>query len=906
MKKLALSFALISLLLTACGGKNDKKSSSQATPSSSSLNPPISSSIIPASSSSSLEGPSSSSIHVHKPSVPVEENKVPATCTEPGSSELVTYCSECHEELLREPHVIAPLEHDYEYHSAKAATCTEGGWEAYSVCKRCGLSNKVETEPLGHHFVKNNETLVYECDHTGCNVTNGRDYAANISYPLLEVHVSDEYGDFAPTCSFVNDDHALALGWYVLQLFEDDGTLYDTVTQDMYNGHYVFPEENLGKNVKIVSYFVVLDGTNVKYSNDGNKIENLQIYFNNTIVEQQDTMSATWYDGTLRKGFSVSCDLGKVQLSTNPNDYCHTYRNQIFAFDRVSSSQNLSQSTLDTIKEAYKESECRIFDDDVIEFLSNGDFDGEVANDDKVTKFGTLSFSEVYVNSNDDYMLSGSFFFTSEKRNGVASAITENVLVRRFIRDDDAFRLQLSRGDVRFFIWFKQVAGTPVHFEEHTHDYIRDEETLEYICQCKGCGLKNGNRDYEITISIDSVYVGDLYRTTDYAYSFKNDDNALYLGFVTYVTENGTFITPFDVDENYHFSESLLGQSVVANIYIAVNDDSKLIFDDEERITNCTVVANGTKLECLGSMTTDYCQSVNYKVYNYEVDLGTIKEYYGETPRLSSDGKTVTFGLYPQSVVTDSSTIAALNSMYQREPNGWYLYENQYYQRLSANPFNASYKFDNGTTIEKSRIYFFKCEPIVWNVLNHSNGDYLLMSNLVLDATAFNSSSSNRTIDGQTIYANNYEHSSLRTWLNNDFYNPAFYLGNERIQATVVDNSASTTNVENNPYFSNNTNDKVFLLSYQDFINENYDFVSSTGASETRYSKTTDYARARGGLCVTDSGASYCNGTYWTRSPRNDNATCSWQISGSDGGIYNTTVTYANRGVRPAITLRLG
>ncbi|MBQ7604484.1 MAG: InlB B-repeat-containing protein [Clostridia bacterium] len=86
--------------------------------------------------------------HVH--SAAVQENRVEATCTEKGSYESVVYCSVCHAELSRETVEIAALGHDLVHHDAKAATCTEIGWEAYDTCSRCDYTTYVEIAALGH------------------------------------------------------------------------------------------------------------------------------------------------------------------------------------------------------------------------------------------------------------------------------------------------------------------------------------------------------------------------------------------------------------------------------------------------------------------------------------------------------------------------------------------------------------------------------------------------------------------------------------------------------------------------------------------------------------------------------------------------------------------------------------
>ena len=68
-----------------------------------------------------------------------------ATCTENGNKEYYE-CSGCHTyyadaegaiEIPKSSVVIDYLGHDPVYHEAKAATCTEKGWEAYEECTRC-------------------------------------------------------------------------------------------------------------------------------------------------------------------------------------------------------------------------------------------------------------------------------------------------------------------------------------------------------------------------------------------------------------------------------------------------------------------------------------------------------------------------------------------------------------------------------------------------------------------------------------------------------------------------------------------------------------------------------------------------------------------------------------------------
>lgn len=279
----------------------------------------------------------------------------------------------------------------------------------------------------------------------------------------------------------------------------------------------------------------------------------------------------------------------------------------------------------------------------------------------------------------------------------------------------------------------------------------------------------------------------------------------------------------------------------------------------------------------------------------------------GRIPALSDDVKTITYGLYPQKNVNDSSLVSALNTLTIPESNGWYLYEGDYYAKLSATPYDSTYKFDNGTTVSSDKTYWFKCEPIVWNVLSNNNGEYYVVSSALLDVHCYYNSKSNRTIDGQAVYPNNYKYSDIRAWLNDDFYNSAFALGNSYIQTTMVDNSAATTSSTSNEHACANTEDKVFLPSYKDYINSSYGFSTSTDSTETRCCRTTDWARARGAHYYISSG-SY-NGYYWTRSPlskASDNA-LSVHSDGSFWGnlVYNYDVYGFGNSVRPGLSIKI-
>lgn len=276
----------------------------------------------------------------------------------------------------------------------------------------------------------------------------------------------------------------------------------------------------------------------------------------------------------------------------------------------------------------------------------------------------------------------------------------------------------------------------------------------------------------------------------------------------------------------------------------------------------------------------------------------------GRIPTLSDDGKAITYGLYPQKNVNDPSLVSALNSLTIPESNGWYLYEGDYYAKLIATPYDSTYKFDNGTTISLGKTYWFKCEPIVWNVLSNNNGEYYIVSSVLLDTHCYYNSESDRRIDGKTVYSNNYKYSDIRAWLNNDFYNSAFALGNSYIQTTFVGNSVYTTSSTGNEYVCADTVDKVFLPSYRDYINDSYGFSTSTGSTDTRYCRATDWARAKDSYYDTCNGPHPYDGCYWTRSP-GSYSIHAWYV-GHDGDLSLGNVRGdPYRCVRPGLSIKI-
>ena len=269
---------------------------------------------------------------------------------------------------------------------------------------------------------------------------------------------------------------------------------------------------------------------------------------------------------------------------------------------------------------------------------------------------------------------------------------------------------------------------------------------------------------------------------------------------------------------------------------------------------------------------------------------------------LSDDGKYVYFGYYPQSVVSDTTIIAALNAKTKGLPTRdsklwtdygyymdgkqqsfmWYIdvvHNKEKYRGVYFTYCRPVWASDVNTQTDihgfaVNTVHWFKFEQIKWRILSQSDGAALLMCDSVLDSQAYQIdyyyengqylTSFNGAPEGTSAF--NYKYSGVRHWLNNDFYNTAFSDTSKMlILTTEVDNGENSVMQEDNPYLCENTFDKVFLLSRQDLQNVDYGFYESMYFDDVaRRLKVSAYALAQGAKMI--DGDRIC-GVWWLRSP---------------------------------------
>ncbi len=267
-------------------------------------------------------------------------------------------------------------------------------------------------------------------------------------------------------------------------------------------------------------------------------------------------------------------------------------------------------------------------------------------------------------------------------------------------------------------------------------------------------------------------------------------------------------------------------------------------------------------------------------------------------------GSIITYGSYPQTKVTDSGLIAALNAQpLQGDSNVTYSgskYKRVYFTQytpyyITGSPYAYnSYQDDNGYYI--NTVYWFKYEPLQWRVLSNTNGELFVMADKIVASRAYNQVQTNVT----------WETCTMRNWLNDDFYNTAFSSTERaKIKTSTVVNA-------NNPWYGtsggNNTNDKLFLLSNSEVMNPAYGFSSDYSNNDTaRRAQGTDYAKSNG-LYVYNSNPYSGNSGWWLRTPGDYQYTaCTVDYYGSVSthNNYYYDVSIPIVGVRPAFKLNL-
>ena len=330
----------------------------------------------------------------------------------------------------------------------------------------------------------------------------------------------------------------------------------------------------------------------------------------------------------------------------------------------------------------------------------------------------------------------------------------------------------------------------------------------------------------------------------------------------------------------------------------------------------------------------------------YAFTMDTLKEALRDEtcaafPADSSFGKHIEFGSYPQTEVDNAETLDALNAlevewtsyryyrgerragagdMFAMHPDDIMFYtdvelDGERYRGVkisSLRPLLTWDYYDNGSVrrwysskVKNASVMWFRYEPITWRVLDADDG--LIFSENVLDNQPFENmyysvwdyEYRNQGIPYPAIYAE----SSVRTWLNETFWQTAFSAQEqEKIQLSVLETPGYGTRTD----LSNYSTDKVFLLSFDEATNPVYGFSSSEQSDPAREVKNqwTNYAFSQGPVEYDNQ---YQQAYFWwtLRTGQNWNIPCKVMENGSTelfGGGENRR-TFSLGGIRPAMRI---
>lgn len=272
-------------------------------------------------------------------------------------------------------------------------------------------------------------------------------------------------------------------------------------------------------------------------------------------------------------------------------------------------------------------------------------------------------------------------------------------------------------------------------------------------------------------------------------------------------------------------------------------------------------------------------------------------------------GQYVEFGEYPQTLVTDQTEIAGISD--QVSTDGYYhgIANGKKYAKVTITKTLVL-----GDKQYQTGDYYFRVEPVRWNVISKDGKIALIESDVVIDTYFYNLTTSQENVNGKTVYANNWEYSDLRSFLNGAFMQNCF---NElernliSLYLTQVSNASNKgdvnySNAENYPWsLQNNTEDYIFAMSYSEKTDESLGYQSLGYASdEQRQAVGSDYCifKSVDGYYDEVDGVYYAS--YWLRSPTGV-GTHAYTVDGNGAIMKGDSVSTTNCGVRPVIYINI-
>lgn len=193
----------------------------------------------------------------------------------------------------------------------------------------------------------------------------------------------------------------------------------------------------------------------------------------------------------------------------------------------------------------------------------------------------------------------------------------------------------------------------------------------------------------------------------------------------------------------------------------------------------------------------------------------------------------VYFGSYPQTEVTGSALTSAITGAAYDDYGDAWVGSIKYRRIGSVSSGDNAYRY-------------FKWERIKWRVLQHDGSTLFLLADRGLDGRAYHYHANQTSIT--------WENCSLRSWLNDAFYQTAF--GRAEQAAVVPQTVVNGDNPQYGTEGGNDTTDKVYLLSIGEAATPSYGFCEDLDtASVSRRVLSSDYCAYASGVGVNDDGS---------------------------------------------------
>ncbi|MCR4898633.1 MAG: InlB B-repeat-containing protein [Acholeplasmatales bacterium] len=437
--------------------------------------------------------------------------------------------------------------------------------------------------------------------------------------------------------------------------------------------------------------------------------------------------------------------------------------------------------------------------------------------------------------------------------------------------------------------------------------------------------------DFDYGYTFNGWYNGDEKISSSSSYTFNINSNLTLTAKWVYYTLTTTpcYNSSNDVPDGKQYYNIAGTFTILENEKISAGNTVTLVcVPKEESVTFVGwYKVNGSSMELLSTN-----QSYTYTMTEQDTIIRAKFLLYKYVE--NTNNKVIEYGFYPQSKVTDDEIKSELDNKIGNLPDAehnydwknynyydddtisnymWYKdidldndgvkdYRAVYFikyrgsKTTMAASIGNSYVDDNG--YELNKVYYFKFEPVLWDILETTTyGDTIIISRFIIDAQNWYINTSNR-IDGlNTIYPTNYEESSIKNWLNNDFYDTVFDLYRHKNNSlNLTDNSVQSTGKTTNDYALDGIfSDKVYLMSVAEFNQ----YIKNNNT--LKKASSTDYAKIQGlNVSTTSTTAGYS--AYWTRSPQNSNINAT---NISNQGSTSSQVVTEIYGIRPLLDMFL-